>query len=148
MIRYVQIESPSEKDLDLIIKLEREIFKDFEFPLEVKQRALGQKNLLADIAYDDEKMIAFKLGYEHSPEAFYSWLGGVLPEYRHQGLGAELLQRQHQKVKDWGYKSIRTYSRNRFVHMMILNIKNGFRIVGTQYRESEKDIAIIFEKIF
>lgn len=146
MIHYKEFLPVKATELEIIEKIENEIFKNFGHRLEVRKRAEGQKNLLAYIAYEHQVPIAFKLGYEHSPEVFYSWLGGVLPDYRGQGIAGELLRLQHQKIKELGYKSVRTYSRNQFKDMMILNLKNGFRIVGTQFRDKESDIAIIFEK--
>ncbi|MBY0384323.1 GNAT family N-acetyltransferase [bacterium] len=146
MIHYKEFIPVEEKELEIIEKMENEIFKNFGHPLRVRKRSEGRKNLLAQIAYKDQTPVAFKLGYEHSDEVFYSWLGGVLPEHHGQGIATELLHLQHQKIKELGYKIVRTHSRNQFKPMMILNLKNGFRIVGTQYRDQENDIAIIFEK--
>jgi len=35
-------------------------------------------------AWRFENMPGFKLGYAHTPTRYYSWLGGVDPEYRRQ----------------------------------------------------------------
>ncbi|MBK7940001.1 MAG: GNAT family N-acetyltransferase [Lewinellaceae bacterium] len=40
---------------------------------------------------------ADKTNFLALPDTFYSWLGGVLPEYRRQGVATQLMQHQH----DW-----------------------------------------------
>ena len=42
-----------------------------------------------------EQLVGFKLGYAHTPTRYYSWLGGVDPEYRRQGIAGGLMHRQH-----------------------------------------------------
>ena len=41
---------------------------------------------LALVAYIDNQPAGFKLGYAEDEHTFYSWLGGVVPNYRRMGL--------------------------------------------------------------
>ncbi len=43
------------------------------------------------IAKANQQLAGFKLGYSLSESKFYSWLGGVLPQYRRQRLAQALM---------------------------------------------------------
>ena len=76
---------------------------------------------------------------------FYSWLGGVLPEYRGLGVAVKLMTTQHEWCQRQGYLRIGTKTQNRFKEMLMLNIKNGFEIIGTD--PTDKDgMKILMEK--
>ncbi|EPZ52678.1 hypothetical protein N007_02510 [Alicyclobacillus acidoterrestris ATCC 49025] len=75
---------------------------------------------------------------------FYSWLGGVHPEFRGRGIANELMRRQHVWCEKQGLHVIRTQTRNTWRDMLILNIRNGFNIVGT--RTEKGDTTILLEK--
>ena len=151
-ITYKEISNPNGVDLEQLEKLEKAIFKKDatknDTPARLPLGAVGRKNVLAHIAFSGDAPIAFKLGYERTYGEFYSWLGGVLPDWRRQGIAQKLLLMQHATVQSLGYQKITTKSRNQFPQMLILNIKNGFRIVGTQLRDEGKDLSILFEKTF
>ena len=55
---------------------------------------LTDKANLILIASHDNKPMAYKIGYEVSNNEFYSWLGGVAPKYRKQGVATELRKLQ------------------------------------------------------
>lgn len=93
----------------------------------------------------EQKVVAFKLGYELDPGTFYSWLGAVRPDYRRLGIASELMRAQHDWCRAHGYKKIETKSQNCFREMMMLNLKFGFTIIGTHLSERDR-IKIIFEK--
>ena len=88
----------------------------------------------------------FKLGYAESATEFYSWLGGVAPEYRGVGIAAELMRRQHERCRAQGYEKIRTKTQNRFRGMLALNVKSGYDVVGVHACESG-GIKIMLEKV-
>ena len=97
----------------------------------LKREKLQRKNLLALVAMEDGIVTGFKFGYEHDDAAFYSWLGGVHPEFQRRGIAKGLMTRQHVLVKELGYVTIRTYSRNEKMGMLILNLQSGFHIKST-----------------
>lgn len=96
-------------------------------------------------AFIDSQPVAFKLGYESTQKEFYSWLGGVVPEYRGLGIAADLMKTQHEWCRKNGYKKIQTKTQNRFRDMLLLNIRFGFDIVGYQLSD-EGGAKILLER--
>ena len=89
--------------------------------------------------------MAFKLGYKLNEREFYSWLGGVIPEFRGLGIASDLMKAQHEWARTQGYKRLQTKTQNRFRDMLLLNIRSGFNIVG--YHSSDEGGAkIVLEK--
>ena len=95
---------------------------------------------------NDNKHIAYKLGYELNDNEFYSWLGGVVPTYRKQGIATQLRLAQEQWVKDNGYKLIRVKSMNRFPNMLQLLISSGYKISGYEDNGDEDNSKVRFVK--
>jgi len=60
------------------------------------------------IAFKKEKSIAFKIGYDYNETTFYSWVGGVLPEFRNKRVGEKLSQLQEKWTKENSYLKLRT----------------------------------------
>jgi GNAT superfamily N-acetyltransferase len=112
----------------------------------VRDRLDKAPDLLILIAQTETGTSAgFKIGYRQDPSTFYSWLGGVLPEFRGQGIAGALMQYQHDWVKSRGYRSIQTKTMNRWRNMLILNLKFGFNIIGT-YMSTDRTVRIILQK--
>ncbi len=99
------------------------------------------------VALDDDEVVGYKIGYQDRKTRFYSWLGGVYPEYRGRGIASELMVRQHEWCKSHGYTVIRTQTKNKWRSMLILNLRHGFDIVGT-YTDEKGEPKIILEKRF
>jgi GNAT superfamily N-acetyltransferase len=78
----------------------------------------------------DGALLGFKLGYVRGEGTFYSWLGGVHPSLRRQGVGRMLMQRQHDWARERGYAYVETKTRTVNNAMIILNLKSGFHIVA------------------
>ncbi len=98
------------------------------------------------IAWVQGQAVAFKLGYERTEKKFHSWLGGVTPEFRGLGIAQDLMNHQHDWCKAQGYTKISTKTQNRFREMLVLNIKNGFNVVGID-SDSPDGEKILLEKI-
>lgn len=96
-------------------------------------------------AFDGRRLVGFKFGYAEDIDTFYSWSGGVLPEYQKLGLASELMKQQHEWCSKNGFKTILTRTRNKYVAMLRLNLSFGFRIIGT-LKSADDDIKIILEK--
>lgn len=106
---------------------------------------LPSKNkVMTLVAYNEGTVVGYKIGYEKSPSTFYSWLGGVAEEYRKHGIAQKLMDRQIEVLKEQGYKSIQTKTFNKWKSMLILNIKNDFKIIDTISERG--DLAIILER--
>ena len=109
------------------------------------QRIEEKENVLSILCFKNDSLVGFKVGYQYDDQTFYSWVGGVLPSYRKQGIAQRLMELQHQSAAKSGYQKVRTKSMNRFKPMLILNLKNGFDIVQMYTNESGQT-KIVFEK--
>ncbi|MDO1449156.1 GNAT family N-acetyltransferase [Rhodocytophaga aerolata] len=125
------------------------LMPEFDHPHEVEEyikRLAGKKQLIL-VAYTDGKPVAFKVGYEKEADgSFYSWMGGVLPAYRKEGIAKSLASIQEKWASENGYKHIRFKTRNRHQAMLLFAIKNGFQIIGVEPRETLAEYRILLEK--
>jgi predicted GNAT superfamily acetyltransferase len=89
------------------------------------------KKLLFNLAYIDQTLVGFKIGFEKKYNSYYSWLGGVHMDFRGHGIAKSLMKQQHDWLLSKKFKTITTHNANMFKSMLILNLKNGFDITGT-----------------
>ncbi|MEO3682437.1 GNAT family N-acetyltransferase [Shewanella vesiculosa] len=89
----------------------------------------GKAHLIL-IASHNMKPIAYKIGYEISNTEFYSWLGGVDPNYRKQGVATKLREQQELWALNHGYSAISVKSMNQYQAMLQLLISSGYQISG------------------
>jgi predicted GNAT superfamily acetyltransferase len=142
-IEYVIFTSvPKDETAERLTQLHQKIFGTSD---DLIDKMAQKPQLLIVLAMSGSKVIGYKIGYELSNEIFYSWLGGVDPGYRGQGIATELMQKQHQFLTEKGYKMIRTKTMNRWRGMLVMNIKNGFDVINT-YMDEEGLHKIILEK--
>lgn len=133
---------PDDDVLVQITDLHKNIFGSSD-DLIIKMRS--KPNVLVITAMDDTKVIGYKIGYEIATNKFYSWLGGVDTNYRKHGIASELMEKQHQYVKEKGYSVIQTKTMNKWRSMLTLNIINGFDVIDT-YTDDNGLHKIILEK--
>ncbi|OCQ22682.1 GCN5 family acetyltransferase [Pseudoalteromonas luteoviolacea] len=98
------------------------------------------------VAKIDGKPVAYKLGYECAVNHFYSWLGAVIPEYRGVGIAQSLLNEQEKWCQEHGYHSISVKSMNRFRSMLMMLLKNNYRIIACSPLSDGTDCKIKFLK--
>jgi GNAT superfamily N-acetyltransferase len=102
---------------------------------------------LALVAEQSGRLVGFKVGYESEfPDVFYSWMGGVLPEFRKRGIASQLADFQEKWVKEKGFKSVFFKTRNRFPAMICLGLKRGFKIQKMIPRENIDEHRILLIK--
>lgn len=143
--QYQLIEGiPNHNEMEHLLSLYTTIFEDAK-PDIFKQRFKEKENVLSIIAFHKQKPIGFKIGYRYNQTTFYSWVGGILSNYRKQGIAKQLAKLQEEWVKNNGYTKLRTKSMNNFKPMMILNLKNGFNIKEA-YTNDNGQTKIVFEK--
>jgi predicted GNAT superfamily acetyltransferase len=124
--------------------LHRSIFKTQNAD-SIEEELCARPSFLILVATDNEQVVGYKIGYQDRKSRFYSWLGGVHPEHRRQGIASELMLRQHEWCKKQGYVVIRTQTKNQWRNMLILNLRHGFDVVGT-YTDERGEPKIILEK--
>lgn len=97
------------------------------------------------IAYADEQAVGFKVGYERD-NFFYSWLGGVLPDFRRYGIAQALADGQEAWAKGQGYDSVTFKTRNRHKAMLAFTLRNGFDIIGFEEKKEVGEHRIWLKK--
>lgn len=144
-IIYTIVEGVSDElNIIQLTELYDQIFEDADIPF-FRKRIHEQIKVISILAFNEEQLVGFKIGYHYDHQTFYSWVGGVHASFRQQGIGTVLLEMQNRFVKRKGYKKLRTKSMNQFKPMIIMNLKNGFDIVEV-YTNSIGQTKIIFEK--
>ena len=114
---------------------------------EYRKRLLAAPRYLLLVAYDEEKPVGFKCGYERDSDgSFYSWMGGVAQSYRRYGIARQLAQTMESWAKEKGYASIRFKTRNSLKPMLLFALSNGFDIVKIDPKEQVADYRITLEK--
>lgn len=103
---------------------------DNAYPMTEYQTRLSDKPMLALFIKVEGEVAGFKLGYELDNGQFYSWLGGILPEFRGLGLAKQLLQTQERWAKEQGYHQIEVKTLNRFTSMLKMLISNQYQITN------------------
>jgi len=145
MILFEEAEGlPDPGKLSEIKALYRTVFTEID-ESEFTKRIKGAESLFTVLAYSNQELIGCKLGYQIDSAIFYSWLGGVKEEFRKQGIGDELMRRQHNWCRKNGFQIIRTKTRNRFKPMLILNLRNEFDVVKVEPDE-QNELKIVLEK--
>ena len=97
------------------------------------------------IAESGGKAAGFKAGYVEDGY-FYSWMGGVVPEFRRMEIARKLAKEQEEWVIAQGINTIRFKTQNKFKGMLIFALKNGFRIIGTEKFAGGEGFKIVLEK--
>ena len=130
MIEYRSYQMiPDEQVCNGVIRLQEKIFqsKAQNMFAELKHK----DGILILVAMDESAIVGYKIGYQRKPRHYYSWLGGVDPDYRKYGIGSTLMRLQHEWCQQHDYLTIRTHSKNKWRDMIILNLRHGFDIIGT-----------------
>ncbi|WP_299713155.1 GNAT family N-acetyltransferase [uncultured Tenacibaculum sp.] len=144
-IKMVIVEGiPKDTILKELLHLYETIFDDAKLDFFI-DRITSKTDVIIVLTYFENLPVGFKIGYRYNETTFYSWVGGVLPDFRRKGIAQKLAKKQEELIKEKGYKKLRTKSMNRFKPMLILNIKNGFDIVQV-YTNTTGQQKIVFEK--
>ena len=139
-------ECPDEETAEQIEQIYQRVF-DPEEPLALADRPIWQESRSPHLVVGrvEDRVVGFKIGYERKPGRFYSWLGGVIPEFRRRGIATELLIRQHRWAARQGYRLVRTKTTNDWKPMLQLNLSQGFDVVGTEL-DPEGQLSILLDK--
>jgi len=141
MLRYEVLTGDDARRAEELSAFCRVAFDGFD-PLYLTDRLpLIADPCLVAARFGDGSMAGFKLGYRRGATLFYSWLGGVHPGCRRQGIARELSIRQHELARSQGYEFIETRTRAGNSAMLILNISLGFRICGFETDRSGHEVV-------
>jgi len=122
-----------------------------EFPgkasLDFYTERLKHRLHLALVAEKEGDLLGFKVGYQSDmPDTFYSWMGGVRPEFRGKGIATSLAEKQERWAKAQGFTSVFFKTRNRFPGMIQFGVKRGFKIVDLHPKGGVEDYRIVMHK--
>ncbi|EMR01166.1 GNAT family N-acetyltransferase [Cesiribacter andamanensis] len=106
------------------------------YPLEEFQRRLQGPDALILLAKVEGQAIGCKLGYRLNETCFYSWLGGVLPQWRRSGAARLLAEAQEAWAHKRGFSHVRFKTRNSCRAMLLFALKRNFNIIRVEPRES------------
>ncbi|WP_200976243.1 GNAT family N-acetyltransferase [Echinicola sp. 20G] len=109
------------------------------------ERLQGKANLVLVAEYAS-KLVGFKVGYAIEEGTFYSWMGGVLPAFRRNGIAGVLADVQADWAKKSGYKKLFFKTRNRHKEMIRFGLKRGFMITDLVKKYPKEEFRIIMEK--
>lgn len=112
-------------------------------PEQYKERLKG-KNPIIFTVKKDKKLVANSISFEQD-NSFYIWILAVDKNYRRQGIGASLLDKNEQFAKENGYKSVSTKVYNVSKEMKRLLKQRNYKIVKRQKsKTNSKFTALIF----
>ena len=122
-----------------------------EFPgkasLDFYTERLKHRLHLALVAEKEGELLGFKVGYQcDKPDTFYSWMGGVRPEFRGKGIATSLAEEQERWAKAQGFNAVFFKTRNRFPGMIQFGVKRGFKIVDLHPKGGVEDYRIVMRK--
>ena len=96
---------------------------------DISDRLLSHPALLL-IAKIEGEVAGFKLGYQLSDDVFYSWLGGITPDFRGLGLAKSMLEYQERWASQQGYARVEVKTRNCFPRMLKMLINSQYQITA------------------
>ncbi|MBK8205731.1 MAG: GNAT family N-acetyltransferase [Planctomycetes bacterium] len=114
---------------------------------EVRAGLAGRESLVL-ATFDAERVVAYKIAYRtgNRHEILYSWLGGVHPHHRRKGLARALIRAQHAWAHEHGITHVETHTWGDNPGMLILNLHEGFSIVGVTSGPDRPGVRVILRK--
>ena len=142
----VQVVPVGMGELELITRLYNEVFSprhDQEF---FRRRFQGRYNISMLVGILEERHVGFAVGFELMPTTYFSWLCGVLPDFRRQGIATQLIQAQQAWAIEHKYEMIRFECLNQHRAMLHVAITEGYDHVGIRWDIATANNVVIFEK--
>ncbi len=133
-------------DLPFIVKLYNQVFRPPRDEESFQRRYLGRHNVLQMIARINNRAVGFFIGFELKPRVFFGWFAGVLPEYRRQGIAAQLMEAAHEWARDNDYEAFRFECDNNHRPMLQLAINKEYDIVGIRWDPDRGANLVLLEK--
>ena len=127
-------------DVSAVVSLYREVFNEELSPEELAARSSGKKLHYYLLKFNGESAgFAVFLGSGESAEL---WQAGIIPSLRNRHGGDYLITQSKAVMAEEGYSILTVSTFNRWDTMLRLLIRNGFRIVRTEYSERWNDLKI------
>ena len=108
---------------------------------------IDNNGFLILIAVVDKRIVGFKIGYDRYKDgSFYSWLGGVVPNYRKKRIATKLTKLFEEWSASEGYTKIIIKTRIKFKAMINLLLKEGYSLKQLISKTECENTRLIFEK--
>ncbi len=121
-------------------------FEDL-YPKTVFVTNLGNNKALILIAEIENIAVGFKAGYEQQQDgSFFSWMGGVFPEFRGKGVARKLANYMEEWAIKEGFSKIKMTTRNRNKAMLIFAVSNSFNLTSIEERSPIGENRLFLEK--
>jgi GNAT superfamily N-acetyltransferase len=133
------------RELPLIMDLYNQVFRPARALEFFERRLRGRTSPLILLAQIEHQPIGFAIGYENKPRTFYSWLIGVLPDFRRLGIASQLMEATAAWAKDNDYATIRFECFNSQRPMLHLAISHNYDMVGIRFDHDAGANLIILE---
>lgn len=99
------------------------------------------------VAEDGGQLVGFKAGYDRYRDgSFYSWMGGLLPSHRGQGIYQQLTQEMEKWAEKNGFSHILLKTRNRLKPMIRFCLSQGYYVSGFSAHPNPMESRIYFRK--
>lgn len=132
------------RDTTDVLPLCLEVFENFSPTYLTERLEQVTAPVLVGAWLPSGRLVGFKLGYQRRPKRLYSWLGGVHPDVRRQGLARQLMVEQHNWASANGYRFVDTQTQATNPAMLILNLQSGFTICG--YEVNPQGIPVVLQR--
>ena len=131
-----------------VVELSRKVPEFFQpYSEKIYEERLSVHQHLILVAEVDGKPAGFKVGYQRfDHDVFYSWMGGVLNEYRRKGIATNLANEQETWAKNQGFTKVVFKTRNRLTKMIHFGLNRGFMIVDLIKKDKVEDYRLVLEK--
>jgi len=143
----IDISEVGPAEYPLIAVLRDTIFGEFNhrYSARFEDQVQDRRDVLALIAHLEGNPVGYKIGYHDKPGLYYSWSGGVLKDYRGQGLARRMQDWQHAWLRARGYRMVYFNSFNKFRPMLQFGLDTGFLPTGVDI-SPEGELSIRFRK--
>ncbi|MBI4719560.1 MAG: GNAT family N-acetyltransferase [Planctomycetes bacterium] len=133
-------------ELGLVTELYNRVFNPPQVEEFFRRRFRGRHNVCMMVAVLDEQHAGFIIGFELMPTTYFSWMCGVVPEFRRMGIATQLIQAQTAWAQDHEYSTLRFECQNQHRPMLHVAIREGYDLVGIRWDTATADNVVIFER--
>jgi len=141
----IKIRDVQKSDYPSIEKIETTCFPKPRTAKDIKKRIFDNPDPYLIVAETGKQVVGYAAGYKEKEKIYFCYMG-ILPDHQRKGIGQLLLNKQIQIAKKKGYEQVFLKSPNTSSGMLILAIKNGFKIIGYKDKEWGNSPAIWLEK--
>ena len=141
----IEISEVGPDELPLMEVLRDSVFGEFGHVSKssVAAQSADRADLLLLMAHLEGNPVGFSAGYRRTLHTFYLNYVAVLRDYRQQGIGRQLIERQESFARARGYEAIEFNTQNKFRSMLQLGVSLGYAPVGFEQHDGTMNVPVI-----